>query len=55
MDTMHLILWVNVIVVLFLLVAETVLIYRGLKFISETLSRVERLSLETLTRLAKET
>jgi hypothetical protein len=50
----HIILWINAVVVLFVVITETVLVYRGLRMISETLSRMERLSLETLTRLAKE-
>jgi len=50
----HIILWINAVVVLFAVITEPVLVYRGLRMISETLSRMERLSLETLTRLAKE-
>jgi hypothetical protein len=51
MDILTLI-WINTIVLLFAVITQTILVVFGLRKISETLGRLEQLSLATLSRLA---
>ena len=53
MDFLTLI-WINTIVLLFAVIAQTVLVVFGLRKIAETLGRLEQLSLATLSRLSSQ-